>query len=132
MPAVGLGLWKIPNEQCESIVYEALKLGYRCLDSACDYGNEKEVGLGLKRAIGEGVVKREEVWVTSKLWNTYHRREHVRPALMRTLSDLGVEYLDLYMIHFPIALKYVAMEERYPPGWNYTDKPGMLEDNVPY
>jgi D-xylose reductase len=136
MPSVGLGLWKIPNDQCERVVYEAIKEGYRCLDSACDYGNEKEVGLGLKKALDEGVVKREDLWITSKLWNTYHRKEHVRDACLRSMKDLGVEYLDLYLVHFPIALKFVPFEQRYPPGWNHHDtqqpQPDMLEDNVPF
>lgn len=77
-------------------------------------------------------MKREQLWITSKLWNTYHRPEHVRAACQRTLADLGVEYLDLYLVHFPIAQKFVPFEERYPPGWNYTDKPGMEEDRVPF
>ena len=132
MPAVGLGLWKIPNEVCDQVVYDAIKVGYRCLDAASDYGNEKEVGKGIKRALDDGLVKREQLWVTSKLWNTYHRKEHVKAACLRSLSDLGLEYLDLYLIHFPIAQKFVPFEERYPPGWNYTDQPGMVEDNVPY
>jgi len=51
---------------------------------------------------------------------------------MRTLKDLGLQYLDLYLIHFPIATKFVPFETRYPAGWNFTDKPGMEEDNVPY
>lgn len=71
------------------------------------------------------------MWITSKLWNTYHRKEHVKAACLRTLKDLGVAYLDLYLIHFPIALKFVPFDVRYPPGWNYTEKPGMEEDNVP-
>lgn len=132
MPAVGLGLWKIPNEQCEAVVFEAVKAGYRLLDSACDYGNEKEVGLGIKKALDAGVVSREQLWVTSKLWNTYHRKEHVREACLKTLADLGLQYLDLYLIHFPISLKHVPFAERYPPGWNYlSDKAGMVEDPVP-
>jgi len=92
-------------------------MGYRHLDCACDYGNEAEVGQGIRRAIDEGLVTREELWVTSKLWNTYHAREHVQPACERTLSDLGLDYVDLYLVHFPIALKYVPFETRYPPEW---------------
>ena len=132
MPAVGLGLWKIPNDVCEQVVCEAIEVGYRLLDGACDYGNEKEVGRGIKKAIDAGFVKRDQLWVTSKLWNTFHRKEHVRDACLRTLSDLGLDYLDLYLIHFPISLKYVSPEVRYPPGWNHTEAPGMEEDNVPY
>lgn len=135
MPAVGLGLWKLPNEDCQRVVLNAIKAGYRLLDGASCYGNEKEVGLGIKQALDEGVVKRDDLWITSKLWNTYHRKEHVRDACLRTLTDLGVDYLDLYLIHFPIALKFVPFEKRYPPDWIYDPdalKPCMEEDNVPF
>ncbi|KAJ9448880.1 putative NAD(P)H-dependent D-xylose reductase xyl1 [Diplonema papillatum] len=134
MPAVGLGCWKIPNDVCEATTYEAIKAGYRLIDEACAYGNEKECGAGIKRAIGEGIVTREKLWVTSKLWNTYHRKEHVKAACKRTLSDLGLEYLDLYLIHFPIALKFVPFETRYPPDWAFdpkAEKVCMEEDSVP-
>jgi len=69
MPTVGFGLWKIPPDQAADVVYQAIKAGYRHFDSACDYGNEKEVGRGLKRAIDEGLVTRDALWITSKLWN---------------------------------------------------------------
>mmetsp|Transcript_45339 Transcript_45339/g.144532 ORF Transcript_45339/g.144532 Transcript_45339/m.144532 type:complete len:328 (+) Transcript_45339:3-986(+) len=134
MPLVGLGLWKAGTGEVEQAVYQAIRAGYRHLDGACDYGNEKEVGAGIKRALDEGICTREELWITSKLWNTYHRKEHVPLALQRTLDDLGLEYLDLYLVHFPIALKFVPFEERYPPEW--TDAPGnsgqMQLDQVPY
>ena len=117
IPSVGYGLWKIPREQCADLVYDAIAAGYRHLDSACDYGNEKEVGEGIRRALADGLCTREELWVTSKLWNTYHAAEHVEPALQRTLDDLGLEYLDLYLIHFPIAQAFVPFEDRYPPEW---------------
>ena len=91
-------------------------------------GNESEVGEGIARAIQSGNVTREELWVTSKLWNTYHEPQHVRSACKKTLTDLGLEYLDLYLIHFPISLKYVPFEKRYPPEWFYdpdADNPKM-------
>lgn len=137
MPSVGLGCWKIPNDQTADVVYNAIAnpKGYRCIDEACDYGNEKEAGEGIKKAIDEGKVTRKELWVTSKLWNTYHRKEHVKAACMKTLQDLQLEYLDLYLIHFPIALKFVPFEERYPPEWvDYdpkSDSLKMVEDLVP-
>lgn len=117
MPSVGLGLWKIDRSLASDIVRGAIQIGYRHLDAACDYGNETEVGDGIRRAISDGLCTRDELWITSKLWNTYHRPEHVRPAIERSLRDLGTEYLDLYLIHFPISLEFVAFEERYPPGW---------------
>ena len=77
---IGLGLWKIPNDQCAETVYNAIQVGYRHLDSACDYGNEVEVGEGISRALADGLCTREELTVTSKLWNTYHSPEHVKPG----------------------------------------------------
>ncbi|WP_432454428.1 aldo/keto reductase [Agarivorans sp. QJM3NY_29] len=117
MPKVGLGLWKIANKDCAQTVYDAIAAGYRHLDSACDYGNEKEVGQGIAKALKDGLCTREELWVTSKLWNTYHAPEHVKPALEKSLEDLGLDYLDLYLIHFPIAQTFIPFAERYPPGW---------------
>lgn len=119
VPAIGLGLWKLANEAAPAMVEQAIRSGYRHLDSACDYGNEAAVGQGIQAALRAGHCRRDELWVTSKLWNTYHAAHHVRPALEQTLRDLQLDYLDLYLIHFPIALKYVAPETRYPPGWFY-------------
>lgn len=134
MPAVGLGLWKIDPDAVADAVYQAIKVGYRHLDSAADYGNEKEVGEGVARAIADGLCSRDELWITSKLWNTYHRQEHVEAACRKSLADLGLEYFDLYMVHFPIALSYVDFDDRYPPEWLFDPKaenPGMQLDAVP-
>ncbi len=134
MPSLGLGLWKIENDQASEMVVAAIKDGYRHLDAACDYGNESQAGDGIQIAMQQGLCKREDLWVTSKLWNTYHHAEHVRPAIERSLHDLKLEYLDLYLIHFPITLKYVPMEERYPPGWFFNpsaSQPRMEVDTVP-
>ncbi|MFT4941951.1 MAG: D-xylose reductase [Paraglaciecola sp.] len=117
MPKVGFGLWKIPQDICANAVYEAIKAGYRHLDSACDYGNEVQVGEGIKRAIDEGICSRKDLWITSKLWNTYHAKEHVQLAIERSLADLQLDYLDLYLIHFPIAQPFVDFADRYPPEW---------------
>lgn len=111
-----LRTWKIPKDVAENVVYEAIKLGVRHIDCACDYGNEIQVGLGIAKAINEGIVKREDLFITGKLWNTYHEPEHVEPAANKSLKDLGISYFDLYLIHFPIALKFVPFEKRYPPG----------------
>ena len=134
IPSIGFGLWKIPESTCADVVYEAVKQGYRHFDSASDYGNEKEVGIGLKRAMDQGLCKREDLWITSKLWNTYHQSTHVPMALERTLDDLQLDYLDLYLIHFPIALKFVDFEKRYPPEWFFDPEeaePSMKLAKVP-
>ena len=134
MPVVGLGLWKIDPANVAQAVYDAIKAGYRHLDSAADYGNEAEVGEGIKRAIDDGLCTREALWVTSKLWNTFHREEHVAAACRKSLDDLGLDYFDLYLVHFPIALKYVDFADRYPPEWLFdpsAEAPTMQRDLVP-
>ncbi|KAK5454107.1 hypothetical protein LTS15_006107 [Exophiala xenobiotica] len=115
---VGFGLWKVPNDSTADVVYKAIENGYRHFDGACDYGNEKEAGEGLQRAIKDGLVKREDVFVTTKLWATFHSPEHVKQIAQKQLADWGLEYFDLYLIHFPLPLEYVDPAERYPPGWS--------------
>jgi D-xylose reductase len=117
LPMVGLGLWKVDRPAAAGLVRQAIATGYRHLDCACDYGNEAEVGTGIQAALDAGLCSRDQLWVTSKLWNTYHAKEHVRPALERTLRDLQLDYLDLYLVHFPIAQEFVPFDRRYPPGW---------------
>ncbi|KAF4553263.1 NAD(P)H-dependent D-xylose reductase xyl1-like protein [Elsinoe fawcettii] len=117
MPLVGFGLWKVNNDTCADQVYNAIKSGYRLFDGACDYGNEKECGEGVARALKDGLVKREELFLVSKLWNSFHDKERVKPICKKQLQDWGIDYFDLYIVHFPIALKYVDPSVRYPPGW---------------
>lgn len=74
IPQVGFGLWKVAPEAAADLVYEAIKSGYRLFDGAYDYGNEKEAGEGIRRAIKHGLVKREDIFVTTKLWNTCHQK----------------------------------------------------------
>lgn len=88
-------------------------------DSAADYGNEVESGQGVARAIKEGIVKREELFLVSKLWNSFHDQERVEPICKKQLEDWGIDYFDLYIVHFPISLKYVDPSVRYPPGFTY-------------
>ncbi len=103
MPVLGLGTWQLQDEQAYSAVRSAIELGYRHIDCAWIYGNETEVGHAIRDCIQAGTVERDELWITSKLWNDRHRPEHVEDALKETLTSLGLEYLDLYLIHWPVA-----------------------------
>jgi alcohol dehydrogenase (NADP+) len=104
MPMLGLGTYKSGKGEVYNAVCEAIKIGYRHIDCAPIYGNEPEIGKAIKDCISEGLIKREELWITSKLWNSNHGRQNVLPAIKKTLSDLNLDYLDLYLIHWPVAL----------------------------
>jgi len=117
MPLVGFGLWKITKSTCADTLYNAIKTGYRLFDGACDYGNEKEAGEGVRRALKDGLVKREELFITSKLWNTFHAHDHVKSVAKIQLGQWGIDYFDLFLVHFPVSLKYVDPNHRYPPEW---------------
>jgi alcohol dehydrogenase (NADP+) len=109
MPILGLGTWKSEPGQVYAAVREAIRLGYRHIDCAMIYGNEEEIGNSIRDAIREGQVTRQELWITSKLWCNSHGRENVEAALRKSLRDLGLDYLDLYLIHWPIPLKPSAV-----------------------
>ena len=97
MPVLGLGTWSQNNQTAAESVYTALKLGYRLIDTARYYGNERGVGEGVKRAIAEGIIKREEVFITSKIMPGNY--DNAAAAIDASLKDLGVAYLDLMLIH---------------------------------
>lgn len=105
IPALGLGTWKSGKGEVYGAVRQALDIGYRHVDCAPAYNNEEEVGAALKERFAAKNVRREDVWVTSKLWNNAHIPEDVAPALKKSLKDLQIEYLDLYLIHWPVAFR---------------------------
>lgn len=105
MPILGLGTWKATGADVKQAVIDAIRLGYRHIDTASIYGNETEIGEALTFLFEEGIVRREDLFITSKLWNNAHAQEDVLPALMESLQKLNLNYLDLYLIHWPIAFR---------------------------
>jgi alcohol dehydrogenase (NADP+) len=124
LPILGLGTWKSKPGEVRKAVYWAIETGYRHIDCASIYQNEREVGQGIADAMSDGLVKRQELFVTSKLWNDSHRYEDVKPALEKSLSDLRLDVLDLYLVHWPIAFKsgvgFAAHREEF---YTYNDVP---------
>jgi len=93
-----------PEEVIQAVEH-AIDIGYKHFDCAYIYGNEKEIGTALRNKITNGTVKREDLFITSKLWNTFHRPDLVESAIKETLANLNVDYLDLYLIHWPVGYK---------------------------
>ena len=115
MPIIGLGTWTFTNEEAEEAVYIAIKNGYRLIDTAQYYGDEIGVGKGVRKAIDEGIVKREDIFVTSKIYaSTDHNK-----AIEKSLNNLDLDYIDLLLIHqpgFDDKGLYQTMEKYYKEG----------------
>lgn len=107
MPIVGLGVWRMEGKDIKDLLNNAIKIGYRHFDCAADYQNEAEVGEALAEAFQTGIVKREDLFITTKLWNSDHG--HVLEACKDSLKKLRLDYLDLYLVHFPVATKHTGV-----------------------
>ena len=108
IPQLGFGVYQIPLDETAEAVYQAIKAGYRLIDTAAIYGNEKETGEGIKRAITEGLVSREELFVTSKLFILQAPEEKAAETIEHSLKVMELDYLDLYLIHQPYGDTYGA------------------------
>ena len=105
MHCIGLGTWKATGNEIKQAIKDALHAGYRHIDTAAVYGNEEEIGEALAEVFAEGKIFREDVFITSKLWNNAHEEGYVLPALTESLKKLQLDYLDLYLIHWPVAFR---------------------------
>ncbi|KAJ6105127.1 hypothetical protein N7523_010201 [Penicillium sp. IBT 18751x] len=131
IPQLGFGTWQSAPGQVGEAVYEALKAGYRHLDLATIYQNQKEVAAGIKRAYQDVPgLKREDIFITSKLWNSQHRPEVVEASLDACLAELELDYLDLYLVHWPVAFQ--KGESYFPLVANSTVEGGdvIIDDGV--
>ena len=120
MPIIGFGVFQIPQDTTTQIVLDAIRAGYRSFDTAASYGNEKAVGEAIAQAIAEGLVTREELFITSKIWvQDMKNYEMAEKAIETSLSNLGLEYLDLYLLHQSMGNyfeAYRAMEDAFERG----------------
>tara|TARA_R110002049_G_scaffold275752_4_gene453894 strand:+ start:183 stop:1124 length:942 start_codon:yes stop_codon:yes gene_type:complete len=123
IPTIGLGTWKSKPGEVKEAILSAIKNGYRHIDCAAIYGNEKEIGEAFQELFSTGVVNRDDLFITSKLWNDKHKEADVIPALKQTLTDLQLDYLDLYLIHWPVAMK----KDANPPEFLSLEEVPLLE-----
>ena len=120
MPMLGFGTYQVTDpEECKNSVLTAIRAGYRLIDTAVAYGNEEAVGAGIKAALDEGIVKREELFITTKMWFRAYETDNCRRAMEASLRKLGLGYIDMVLLHWPFGNVYAAwrvLEEYYEAG----------------
>ena len=117
IPVIGLGTYNIrEQEEMDRVISDAIDVGYRHIDTAYEYNNEKLIGNTLEKLFKDNKIKRSDIFVTSKVWNTFHRKNKVIEGLKSSLHDLKLEYLDLGLIHWPMA--YKEGKENHPKHTN--------------
>ena len=124
MPMLGLGTWKTDSENIKPVIKQAIKTGYRHIDCAAVYGNETGIGEALVETFNAGDTNRDDLWITSKLWSNAHQPKDVAPALQKSLDKLKLDYLDLYLIHWPMVIKPEA-------GLPYSDDDFLSLEQLP-
>lgn len=127
MQAIGLGTWKAKGNEVKKAIKDAIEVGYRHIDTAAAYGNEEEIGEALAEVFAQGKVHREDVFITSKLWNDSHKEGQVIPALQESLKKLKLDYLDLYLIHWPVAFKQGVGQPKKPDDYLTPEEAPIIE-----
>lgn len=124
IPPLGFGTSGLNKSDISEVVSAALHAGYRHLDCATVYGNQKEVGKGIAHGLESSNLSRSDIWVTSKLWNDYHDPSLVEEAITQTLDDLGLAYIDLWLMHYPVgsAPDTGRLQLDYLPTWHAMEK----------
>ena len=124
---IGLGTWKATGELVKTAVIESINAGYRHIDTAAIYDNEVEIGEALAEVFKSGTINREDLFITSKLWNDAHDKDSVIPALKESLKKLQLDYLDLYLIHWPVAFKNGVAFPSNPSDYIPLEKSPIIE-----
>jgi len=114
MPIIGLGTWQSPHEEVKLAVEAAIEIGYRHIDTAYVYGNEVPIGEGLQNALKSGKVRREDLFIVTKLPGVGMRKDLVKPYLEKSLQNLKLDYVDLYLIHAPMGAKFIDFTNNFP------------------
>ncbi|MDN3723418.1 aldo/keto reductase [Aequorivita sp. SDUM287046] len=127
MHAIGLGTWKAGGKELKNAIKEAVHAGYRHIDTAAIYGNEEVIGEALSEIFAEGRIFREDIFITSKLWNDSHAEGQVRPALEESLKKLNLDYLDLYLIHWPVAFRNGVGSPKTPEDYLTPEEAPIIE-----